>query len=29
MVFQTAFTAPHHKATEVGKQILEKGGTAC
>lgn len=28
MVFQTAFTAPHHKATEVGKQILEQGGTA-
>ncbi len=28
MVYQTAFTAPHHKATEVGKQILEKGGTA-
>lgn len=28
MVFQTAFTAPHHKATEAGKQILEKGGTA-
>ena len=28
MVFQTAFTAPHHIATEVGQKILEQGGTA-
>ncbi len=28
MAFQTAFTAPHHKAAEVGKLILEQGGTA-
>ncbi|MGX9417847.1 gamma-glutamyltransferase family protein [Vibrio sp. RC27] len=28
MNYQTAFTAPHHKAAEVGQQILDQGGTA-
>ncbi len=26
--FQTAFTAPHYKATQVGQAILDAGGTA-
>ncbi|MFG0607031.1 gamma-glutamyltransferase family protein [Vibrio mimicus] len=26
---QVAFTAPHHKASEVGLTILRQGGTAC
>ncbi|MEH0664955.1 gamma-glutamyltransferase family protein [Vibrio scophthalmi] len=28
MKHQTAFTAPHHKAAEVGQAILDAGGTA-
>jgi len=28
MKYQTAFTAPHYKATQVGQQILDAGGTA-
>jgi len=28
MKHQTAFTAPHYKATQVGQQILDAGGTA-
>jgi len=28
MSYQTAFTAPHYKATEVGQKILDAGGTA-
>lgn len=29
MTTQTAFTAPHYKATQVGQAILDQGGTAC
>ncbi|WP_394149817.1 gamma-glutamyltransferase family protein [Vibrio maritimus] len=29
MSYQTAFTAPHHEAAKVGKDILDAGGTAC
>lgn len=28
MKHQTAFTAPHFKAAQVGQQILDAGGTA-
>ncbi len=28
MKYQTAFTAPHYKATEAGQKILDAGGTA-
>lgn len=29
MQYQTAFTAPHHKAAATGQAILDAGGTAC
>ncbi len=28
MKYQTAFTAPHYKATQAGQKILDAGGTA-